>query len=500
MITLVILDGFGESKEKYGNAIKSQGTPYLDKLKKKYAHTILNASGEAVGLPAGVMGNSEVGHLTLGSGRINLQDLAHINSEIANGKFVKNPALLKALKHAETNGGNLHIMGLLSTGGIHSHINHLYAILDKAKTFKKIKNVYIHAILDGRDTGVRDGLKFAKELEEKIAGTNAKIATVIGRVYTMDREKRYDRLKRGYDMMFSRVGEKFKTAQEAITASYQKCIYDEFMEPAVIGDYKGVNDNDSFIFYNYRSDRAKEISFAISDENFKEFKTKKLKNFLYTVMTQYDAKLADLNTMYPPIIIKDNLASILSKNGLKQFHTSETTKYAHVTFFFNGGIEKPYKGEDRKLIDSINTQDYSPYPKMRANEITQSVLEAIASTKYDFVLVNYSNPDMLGHTGNFNSTKEAIECVDKQAYAVALATLMVGGECLIVADHGNAELMMDKNGNKITTHTTNPVPFILVSNKRKVKLKKGKSIANVAPTILKMMNLDIPKTYEEPLF
>ena len=210
--------------------------------------------------------------------------------------------------------------------------------------------------------------------------------------------------------------------------------------------------------------------------------------------------IADLNTMYPPIIIKDNLASILSKNGLKQFHTSETTKYAHVTFFFNGGIEKPYKGEDRKLIDSINTQDYSPYPKMRANEITQSVLEAIASTKYDFVLVNYSNPDMLGHTGNFNSTKEAIECVDKQAYAVALATLMVGGECLIVADHGNAELMMDKNGNKITTHTTNPVPFILVSNKRKVKLKKGKSIANVAPTILKMMNLDIPKTYEEPLF
>ncbi len=500
MITLVILDGFGESKEKYGNAIKSQGTPFLDKLKKKYPHTILNASGEAVGLPHGVMGNSEVGHLTLGSGRVVLQDLAHINSEIANGKIMKNPALIKALSHADKNGSNLHVMGLLSTGGIHSHLNHLYAILDKAKSYKKIKNVYIHAILDGRDTGVRDGLKFVKDLETRIAGTNAKIASVIGRVYTMDREKRYERLKRGYDMMFNKVGEKFKTAEEAITASYQKGVYDEFMEPAIIGNFKNVADGDSFIFYNYRSDRAKEISFAITDETFKEFKTKKLKNFLFTAMTQYDDKLAHLNTMYPPIIIKDNLACVLSKNGKKQFHIAETTKYAHVTFFFNGGIEKQYKGEDRKLIDSVDTQDYSPYPKMRAIEITHGVLEAIASGKYDFVLVNYSNPDMLGHTGNFNSTKEAIECVDKQAYAVALATLMAGGECIITADHGNAELMMDKNGNKITTHTTNPVPCILVSDKRKAKLKKGKSIANIAPTILKLMGLEIPQTFEEPLF
>lgn len=499
MVTLVILDGFGYTKEKYGNAIASQGTPYLDKLKKQYPHTLLEASGEAVGLPAGVMGNSEVGHLTLGSGRKILQDLALINSEIENGKFGQNEALRKAFEHAEKNKSSLHVMGLLSSGGIHSHINHLYAILDAAKDFD-IKKIYIHAILDGRDTGVRDGIKFASKLEEKIKGTNAKIATVIGRVYMMDREKRYDRLERAYNMLYNDKGAHFASALEAINASYESGIYDEFMEPAIVEGYPGIQDNDSFIFYNYRSDRAKEITFAITDPDFREFPTKKIKNLFYTAMTQYDAKFADLNTLYPPIVIKDNLASILSKNGMTQFHIAETTKYAHVTFFFNGGIEKPYKGEERQLIDSINTQDYSPYPKMRAIEITHGVLEAIASNKFDFVLVNYSNTDMIGHTGNFNSAKEAVECVDKQAYAVALATLMAGGECIITADHGNAEVMMDKNGNKVTTHTTNPVPCILVSNKRKAKLKKGKTISNIAPTILKLLDLQIPETYDEPLF
>ena len=500
MVTLVILDGFGERREKYGNAIKSQGTPYLDKLKKQYSHTILQASGEAVGLPAGVMGNSEVGHLALGSGRLILQDLQHINHDIKTGELYKNTALIKAMKHAEKNKSNLHLCGLLSDGSVHSHINHLFAILDFAKTFK-IKNVFVHAILDGRDTGVRDGIKYIKQLEEKIAGTNAKIATIIGRIYTMDREQRYDRLQKGYDLLCYGKGEKFDSATKALESSYANGIYDEFVEPAVICENAQVSDGDSFIFYNYRADRAREISFALTDETFKQFKTKPLKNFLYTAMAEYDAKLSHLNTMYPPIVIKDNLAAVLSKNGKTQFHTSETTKYAHVTFFFNGGIEKPYKGEDRKLTDSINTKDFSAYPKMRAIEITESVLEAIASGKYDFVLVNYSNTDMIGHTGNFNSTKEAVECVDKQAYAVALATLMAGGECIITADHGNADIMFDKDGNKVTTHTTSPVPFILVSRKRpKVKLKKGKSITSVAPTILKLMDLEIPQTFDEPLF
>lgn len=500
MVTLVILDGFGENKQKFGNAIKSQGTPYLDKLKKMYPHTLIYASGEAVGLPAGIMGNSEVGHLTIGSGRVILQDLQLINSEIENQKFYENPALIKALTHAEKNKSNLHLMGLLSNGGVHSSIEHLFTILEFAKNFD-IPNIYIHAILDGRDTGVRDGIKFIDQTEEKISGTNAKIGTVIGRIYAMDREKRYDRIEKAYNLLFCGKGTKYQTAVEAVKSNYENGIYDEYMESCIIDKNATIKDNDSVLFFNYRSDRAREITFAITDENFNQFKTKKVNNLLFTAMTQYADELKDLNTLYPPTRIEDNLACVLSDNNKTQFHISETTKFAHVTFFFNGGIEKPYKGEDRKLIDSINVKDFSDYPKMRAIEITQDVLEAIASTKYDFILVNYSNPDMLGHTGNFNSTKEAIECVDKQAYAVALATLMAGGECIITADHGNAEEMIDKDGNKLTKHTTNPVPLILVSEKnKKVRLKKGKSLTAIAPTVLKLFDIEIPQTFDKPLF
>ncbi len=500
MVTLVILDGFGERKEKYGNAIKSQGTPNLDKLKKMYPHTLIEASGEAVGLPKGIMGNSEVGHLTLGSGRVILQDLQLINSEIESGKFFENPALIKAMTHAEKNKSNLHIMGLLSNGGVHSEIDHLFAILDFAKNFD-IKNIYIHAILDGRDTGIQDGKKFIKQTEEKIAGTNARIGTVIGRVYAMDREKRWERVEKAYKMLVEGVGTKMNSAEEAVLSSYENGVNDEYLDAYIIDENSRIQDNDSFIFFNYRSDRAREITFALTDKNFKEFKTKEFKNFLFTPMTEYSDELSHLNTIYPPKVVEDNLACVLSQNGKTQFHIAETTKYAHVTFFFNGGIEEAYTGEDRQLIDSINVQDFSTYPKMRALEITQSVLDAIASQKYDFILVNYSNPDMLGHTGNFNATKEAIECVEKQAYAVALATLMVGGECIITADHGNAEEMFDRDGNKITTHTTNPVPVILVSEKNKnVKLKKGKSLTAIAPTVLKLMKIEVPETYDSPLF
>ncbi|MBP3431374.1 MAG: 2,3-bisphosphoglycerate-independent phosphoglycerate mutase [Clostridia bacterium] len=500
MVTLVILDGFGENKTKFGNAIKSQGTPYLDKLKKMYPHTLIEASGEAVGLPKGVMGNSEVGHLTLGCGRVILQDLKLIDSEIENGKFFKNSSLLKAMTHAEKHKSSLHIMGLMSNGGVHSQLSHLYAILELAKNFD-IKNIYIHAIMDGRDTGFRDGEKFIEQIEEKIAGTNAKIATVIGRIYAMDREKRYERVEKAYKMLMEGKGEKTNSAKEAVLGSYENGIYDEYIEPQIIEENAKIQDDDSMIFFNYRSDRAREISFALTDENFKEFNTKKLNNFLFTPMTEYSDKLKHLNTIYPPKVMEDNLASTLSKAGKTQFHIAETTKYAHVTFFFNGGIELPYRGEERKLIDSINVKDFSQYPKMRANEITQDVLEAIASEKYDFILVNYSNPDMIGHTGNFNATKEAIECVDKQAYAVALATLMVGGDCIITADHGNAEEMMDKDGNKLTKHTTNPVPVIFVSDKhKKAKLKKGKSLTAIAPTVLKLLEVEKPEAFDEPLF
>ncbi len=500
MVTLVILDGFGEKKEKFGNAIKSQGTPNLDKLKKAYPHTTIAASGKAVGLPEGVMGNSEVGHLTLGAGRIILQDLQLINNEIETGKFFKNPALIKALTHAEKNNSNLHLMGLLSNGDVHSEINHLFAILDFAKNFK-IKNIYIHVFTDGRDTGVHEGKKFIEMTEEKIKGTNAKIGTIMGRVQIMDRENRYDRVEKGYRVLCYGEAEKFASAKEAIEKRYADGETDEFITPAVIDENAKIEDGDSLLFYNFRTDRAREISFAFALKDFKEFKTKPLKNFLYTTMTQYSDKLTHVNTLYPPEAVEDNLSAIISQHGLKQFHVAETTKYAHVTFFFNGTIEKPYEGEERKLIDSINVKDFSDYPKMRAVEITQEVLDAIASQKYDFIIVNYSNPDMIGHTGNFNAVKEAIECVEKQAYAVALATLMVGGDCIITADHGNAEEMMDKAGNKITTHTINPVPVILVSEKyKKVKLKKGKSLTAIAPTVLKLLGLPIPKNYDEPIF
>lgn len=499
MVTLVILDGFGISKKKFGNAILAAGTPNLDKLKEKYFYGQLEASGLYVGLPDGQMGNSEVGHLTLGSGRVNYQDLLKINKEIESGNFFKNEHLLKAIDHAINNNSSLHVMGLLSDGGVHSHINHLLAIIDLAKQ-RGVKKLYIHAFLDGRDTPYNSAEKYLDIVGGAIKGTSYSIASIAGRIYAMDREERYERLKLAYDCLVYGKNPTKKSYHEVLKDSYSNGIYDEFVVPILIDKNGTIKDNDSVIFFNYRSDRAREISFAFTDKKFDKFKTENFKNLLYSPMQEYSDKLGSLNTIYPPLVIEDNLASILSKHGLKQFHIAETTKYAHVTFFFNGGIEKAYPGEDRKLIDSIDTQDFSYYPKMRAIEITENTLEAIASGKYDFVLVNYSNPDMIGHTGNFEATKEAIKCVEKQAYALALATIMAGGDCIITADHGNAECMIDEKGNKTTSHTSNPVPIIIATeNYKKLKIKKGKSIANIAPTILKLLNLDIPEVMENPL-
>ena len=500
MVTLIILDGFGISKEKFGNAIFSAGTPNLDKLIKLYPNGQLKASGNAVGLPEGQMGNSEVGHLTLGAGRVIYQDLLKIDKEIENKKFFSNKNILKAINHAKDNNSALHIMGLLSDGGVHSHINHLFALLDIAKE-QGLKKVYIHAFLDGRDTPYNSAPIYIKMLEDKIKDTPFVIGSISGRVYAMDREQRYDRLQKAYDIMV--FGDNYQDLSpiEAVEQSYKNGVYDEFFVPVLLNKDATIKDNDSVIFYNYRSDRAREITFALTDKNFKHFKVKTFKNLLFSPMEEYSSEFSSLNVIYPPEIVEDNLSAIISQHGLKQFHIAETTKYAHVTFFFNGGIEKPYPGEERKLIESIDAQDFSYYPKMRAIEITEATLDAIASGKYDFILVNYSNPDMVGHTGNFEAAKEAIKCVEKQAYALALATLMAGGDCIITADHGNAELMIDAKGNKVTSHTTNPVPVILASEKyKKVKLKRNKSIANIAPTVLKLLGLEIPNNMEEPLF
>lgn len=499
MVTLVILDGFGINKSRFGNAIKASGTPNLKKLLKKYPHTQLLASGNAVGLPAGQMGNSEVGHLTLGAGRVVLQNLEKIDRSIQSGQFFSLPVLNAAMDHVESNNSALHLVGLVSDGGVHSHISHLEAILSLAKE-RKINKVFVHAITDGRDTNPTHGQFYLDDLMEFMEGSNAKIATVCGRVFAMDREKRYDRLKKAYDLYVSGKGEKFDSPVEAVKASYANGKTDEFVEPILIEKEGLVRDGDSVIFFNFRSDRARELSFAFTDPKFDAFKTKKFKNLYFATMENYDDELKNVHVIFPPERIEDNLSALISKAGLKQFHIAETTKYAHVTFFFNGTIEEPYEGEDRKLIESIETTDFSPYPKMRALEITEGAIEAIASQKYDFVLINYSNADMLGHTGNFNSAKEAAECVDKQAYAIALATLMAGGECIITADHGNAEIMYDRYGSPVTSHTTSKVPFILVTKqKRKLKKIKNASIANVAPTILKMLNLQIPSSMTNAL-
>lgn len=498
MVTLVILDGFGLSEKTKGNAIKLNGTPFLDKLK-EYPYTTLEASGEAVGLNKGQMGNSEVGHLNLGAGKIVYQDLPKINNDIQNGTFYKNEALLKTMNYVLVNNSSLHLMGLVSDGGVHSHINHLFALVDMANKMG-IKNIYIHAILDGRDTLKDSGIKFIKTLQKQIKD-KAEIKSIIGRVYSMDREKRWDRIEKAYDMLALGQAERYYTSPEkAIKDSYKEGVFDEFVLPTIIGEPKTINNYDAVIFFNFRTDRAREITQVFIDKQFDKFETKHLNNLKFCCMTEYDSTFKNVEVAYPPYKIENNLSAIISKAGLKQFHISETTKYAHVTFFFNGGIEKSYDGEDRKLIESENVQDFSVVPKMKAYEITDEVLNKIVQKKYDFILVNLSNADMLGHTGNLEATKKTIEVVDKCAYAIALATLVAGGHCIITADHGNAEEMIDKKGNIVTSHTTNPVPFWLISEKfMQVTLKKGK-LCNVAPTILKIMNLPIPNEMCEPLF
>lgn len=498
MVTLVILDGFGLNEKTEGNAIKLQGTPNLNKLN-VYPYTTLVASGEGVGLNEGQMGNSEVGHLNLGAGRIVYQDLPRINNDIKNGKFFNNQQFLSVCEHVTRNNSNLHLMGLLSNGGVHSHINHLKALVDLAHS-KGVNHIYIHAITDGRDTLTNSGINFVRELEQHIKG-KAKIATICGRVYAMDREQRWERVKKAYDMIVYGNSEfKAETAQQAMENSYNSGVFDEFIEPVIVQDGAVVNENDGFIFFNYRTDRAREITQALTQRPFNHFPVKTFNNLCYCCMTEYSADYSGLLVAYPPEKITNNLSNIISQNGLKQFHISETTKYAHVTFFFNGGIEKANDNETRKLIDSIDVQDFSVVPQMRAEEITKEVVKAVESNQYDFVLVNLSNPDMIGHTGNLNSAIKAIEICDKCAYEIAMATLKVGGSCIITADHGNAEEMIDNMGNILTQHTTNPVPLWLVSEKHKnQKLTTGK-LCNVAPTVLKLLGIKIPNFMEKPLF
>ncbi|MEG1752242.1 MAG: 2,3-bisphosphoglycerate-independent phosphoglycerate mutase [Clostridia bacterium] len=495
MITLIVLDGFGLTTKQKGNAITKETAPHFFEMWERFPHTTLNASGEAVGLDKLQMGNSEVGHLTMGAGRVFKQDLKNINDAIKSGEFNDNKVILNAIKHCKQNNSILHLMGLVSNGGVHSHVNHLLQLIKLAKKYNV--NYVIHAFTDGRDSGIMESKQFLKQVEK----TGGKIVSIIGRVFAMDRENRWDRVEKAFDMLTLGKADLYETSvQKALKYWHNKNITDEFLPATIIGQPQNVNSNDSVLFFNFRSDRARELAEAFTNKSFSNFKVKNMDNLYFAGFAEYDQTQKNVNVCFPSPKIENPLAKIIADANLLQFHCSETTKYAHVSFFFNGGHENPFKGEDRKLIESINTQNFVDYPEMRAEEIMQEVLTAISSQKYAFILVNFSNADIIGHSGNFEQTKKAIKCVDRCASCVALSTMLAGGEAIITADHGNAEEMLDKNGNSSTTHSCNKVPFLLFTNKLNINLKQKKGISCVAPTILKLLNLPVPNEMDEPLF
>ena len=492
-VGLIILDGFGLRKSKRGNAVKIANPKNIKKYFKNYSFTTLKASGVSVGLPAGQIGNSEVGHLNIGAGRVVYQPLLQINKDIESGVFQQNKELLASLQYAEQNKKSVHIMGLLSNGGVHSHINHLIAICKVIKNYNV--KAYVHIITDGRDTYRDSANQYIKTLLENIEHTNISIATICGRYYAMDREDNYDRVEQAYLNMTKHTGHKLESIgqiENYLNQSYQNGTYDEFIEPAYIDDKNNLSNGDVVIFYNYREDRAREITRALVEDNFDKF-NRVVKDIYMVCMTQYDDNFTHTHVMYDKVHIDDNLSSVISKNNLSQFKISETTKYAHVTFFLNGGIEKPYPNEDRFLIETIKAKSFDMYPKMRVKEITDTAIEKILSQKYSFMALNYSNCDMLGHTGNLEATVEAIKYIDCELDRLVKTILSIGGVAVICADHGNCEEMIDRHGRVLTDHTTNVVPFCIVDSK-KYKLQKG-ALCNVAPTILDLLGIQKPETY-----
>ena len=492
---LMILDGFGNNPNKNGNAIEMAEMPNINKLKKICPMTEIYTSGLAVGLPEGQMGNSEVGHTNIGAGRVVYQELTRITKTIEDGDFFSIPEFTEAIENCKKNNSKLHIMGLLSDGGVHSHIRHLYALLELAKR-KDFENVFIHCFLDGRDTPPASAETYIMKLNEKIQEKGVgKIATISGRFYSMDRDKRWERVKKSYDMLVNGIGNKATSAIAAIENSYQKEVFDEFVEPTIICNEEEpvakIEKNDSVIFFNFRPDRAREITRTLVDKEFEAFETKKDLNLYYVCFTQYDEEMPNVKIAFKPTALKNTFGEYISNKGLTQLRIAETEKYAHVTFFFNGGEEKQYKGEDRILVPSPKVETYDMKPEMSAYEVTEKVVEAINSEKYDSIILNFANPDMVGHTGNQEAAEKAIEAVDECVGKIVDALSKHNGKALITADHGNSEQMIDyKTGEPFTSHTTNPVPLILYGMDD-VKLKNGK-LADLAPTMLDMMGLEKP--------
>ena len=494
-VILIIMDGWGLGKVASADAIQHAKTPFISSLYTKYPNTILTTCGEAVGLPEGQMGNSEVGHLNLGAGRIVYQELQRINVAVRDGSFAKNEILLNSIRLAKKNQKPLHLIGLVSDGGVHSHINHLKAIIDVCEN-EKLNDVFIHAFTDGRDTDPKSGLGFIKDLQSHLNKTVGKIVTVSGRYYAMDRDKRWERVKLAYDALVKGEGDKATDAVQAVENSYKKNITDEFVRPCVIVNedqqpLATIKNGDVVICFNFRTDRCREITQVLTQIDQPDFGMKKL-SLDYTTMTEYDQSFKNVHVIFDNDNLKNTLGEILEQHHLKQLRIAETEKYPHVTFFFSGGREIPFEGEKRILIPSPKVATYDLKPEMSAYEVTHALLPEIKNKTADFICLNYANADMVGHTGVWEAAIKAVETVDSCVEKVVTAGLENGYTSFVTADHGNSDYMINEDGTPNTAHTLNPVPFFIIDNGWRGKIKAGK-LGDVAPTILTMMDIELPK-------
>lgn len=490
-LALIIMDGFGKNDSDYGNAIAAANTPNLDRIAKEGKMTYIGASGLDVGLPDGQMGNSEVGHTNIGAGRVVYQELTRITKAINDGDFFQNPALVKAMDNCKANNSALHLMGLLSDGGVHSHNEHLYGLLKLAKKFG-LEKVYVHCFMDGRDVPPSSGKDYVEQLLAKMEEIGVgKIATVMGRYYAMDRDNRWERVEKAYAAMVYGEGNQAQCPVKAMEDSYAAGVTDEFVVPTVCAEDAAIKENDSVIFFNFRPDRAREITRTLVDDEFTGFERRYGRVPVFFVcMTQYDVTMPNVDVAFRPQSLVNTFGEYISKQGLTQLRIAETEKYAHVTFFFNGGVEATFEGEDRALINSPKVATYDLKPEMSAYEVCDEVVKRIESDKYDVIILNYANCDMVGHTGVFDAAKKAVEAVDTCVGRTVDAVLQKGGVALITADHGNADQMYEPDGSPFTAHTTNPVPFIVAG--MDCELREGGRLADIAPTMLKILDLEKP--------
>ncbi|MEZ3520008.1 MAG: 2,3-bisphosphoglycerate-independent phosphoglycerate mutase [Muribaculaceae bacterium] len=488
---LIILDGWGIGEHSTANAIYSTPTPYWNYLLENYPHSELQASGEHVGLPDGPMGNSDGGHLTIGAGRVGYQDLVKINKAIKDGSVLNNPEIISAFEYAKKSGKAIHFMGLTSNGGVHSSLEHLFALCDIAKHYG-LEKVYIHCFMDGRDTDPRSGIGFIRQVQEHCAKSAGTIASIIGRFYAMDRDRRWERVKVAYDLLVDGKGEQATDMVAAMQESYDNDVTDEFIKPINNATVDGtIKADDCVIFFNYRNDRAKEITEVLTQNDMPEQGMHTVPGLQYYCMTPYDSSFKDVHILFDKEDVSNTLSEYISAQGLEQLHIAETEKYAHVTFFFNGGREAPFNGEDRILVPSPKVATYDLKPEMSAYEVKDKLVEAIKSEKYSFIVVNYANGDMVGHTGIYPAIQKAVETLDSCVHDTVEAAKAAGYDVIIIADHGNADNAVNPDGTPNTAHSLNPVPFVYISDDAKAKVENGK-LADVAPSILHIMGLPQP--------